>query len=106
MWIAYWAIQHICYGPVWDEDVISPPQQFLADVKNGELRTVTWVTPTFRNSDEAGSDSGTGPSWVASLVNAVGESKYWNSTAIFLSFGTATARGMIPSPRLTWIMMD
>ena len=26
----------------------------------------------------------TGPSWVASLVNAIGESKYWDSTAIFI----------------------
>jgi phospholipase C len=31
-----------------------------------------------------GSGSVTGSSWVASLVNAVGESKYWNSTAIFI----------------------
>ena len=83
-WIAYWAIKHICYGPSWNEDVISPPKQFLTDVKNGELRTVSWVTPTFRNSDEAGSGSATGPSWVASLVNVVGESKFWDSTAIFI----------------------
>jgi phospholipase C len=27
---------------------------------------------------------GSGPSWVASVVNAVGESRYWDSTAIFL----------------------
>jgi phospholipase C len=26
----------------------------------------------------------TGPSWVASIVNAVGKSKYWDSTAIFI----------------------
>ena len=26
----------------------------------------------------------TGPDWVASLVNAVGESKYWSSSAIFI----------------------
>ena len=84
IWSAYWAIKHICYGPDWNEDVISPPKQFLTDVKNGDLRTVSWVTPTFPNSDEAGSGSVTGPSWVASLVNAVGESKYWNSTAIFI----------------------
>ena len=25
-----------------------------------------------------------GPSWVTSLVNAIGESKYWDSTAIFI----------------------
>jgi phospholipase C len=84
LWSAYGAIKHICYGRDWNEDVISPPTQFLADVKSGNLRTVSWITPAFADSDEAGSDSTTGPSWVASLVNAVGESKYWNSTAIFV----------------------
>ena len=84
IWNAYWAIKHICYGPDWNSDIISPPKQFLTDVKNGELRTVSWVTPTYQDSDEGGSASASGPSWVASLVNAVGESKYWNSTAIFV----------------------
>jgi phospholipase C len=84
MWIAYWAIKHICYGPDWNNDIISPPSKFLTDVRDGTLRSVTWVTPTYKNSDEAGSGSSSGPSWVASLVNAVGESKYWNSTAIFI----------------------
>jgi phospholipase C len=83
-WIAYWAIKHICYGPDWNNDIISPPTQFLTDVKDGNLRTVSWVTPAYEDSDHAGNDSATGPSWVASLVNAVGESKYWNSTAIFV----------------------
>ncbi|HLY02913.1 MAG TPA: alkaline phosphatase family protein [Candidatus Cybelea sp.] len=84
IWSAYQAIDHICYGPDWDKDVISPPSRFLTNVANGNLRTVTWVTPTYANSDQAGSDSRTGPSWVASLVNAVGKSKYWNSSAIFV----------------------
>ncbi len=45
---------------------------------------MTWVTPTYANSDHGGSGSKTGPSWVASLVNAVGKSKYWKSSAIFI----------------------
>jgi phospholipase C len=36
------------------------------------------------NSDHAGSGSDTGPSWVTSVVNAVGKSKYWDSTAVFI----------------------
>jgi phospholipase C len=84
IWSAYQAIEHICYGPDWDEDVFSPPTQFLTDVKNGSLRSVAWVTPTYSNSDHGGSGSSTGPSWVASLVNAIGKSRYWNSTAIFI----------------------
>jgi phospholipase C len=84
VWSAYQAINHIYYGPDWKKDVISPPKQFLTDVSNGNLRAVSWVTPTAANSDHPGSGSNTGPSWVASVVNAIGESQYWDSTAIFV----------------------
>jgi phospholipase C len=84
IWSAYQAIKHICYGKDWDNDVKSPPQQFLSDVRGGNLAAVTWVTPTYQNSDHGGNGSPTGPSWVSSLVNAVGESQFWSSTAIFI----------------------
>ncbi|MGB8910106.1 MAG: alkaline phosphatase family protein [Candidatus Cybelea sp.] len=84
IWSAYQAIKHICYGPDWKADMITPPSQFLTDVANGNLRNVTWITPTYANSDHGGSGSKTGPSWVASVVNAIGESQFWDSTAIFI----------------------
>jgi len=84
IWSAYSAINHIFYGKDWNKDVISPPSQILTDVNSGHLRTVSWVTPTCANSDHAGCGSNTGPQWVASIVNAIGESKYWKSTAIFI----------------------
>ncbi|MBV8198744.1 MAG: hypothetical protein JO263_11450, partial [Candidatus Eremiobacteraeota bacterium] len=84
IWSAYQAVKHICYGADWAKDVISPQTQFFADVKNGNLRSVNWIVPTCVNSDHAGCNSDTGPSWVASLVNAVGKSSYWDSSAIFV----------------------
>ena len=86
IWSAYQAIKDICYGPDWNNDIITPPTQFLTDVGNGELRDVTWITPTCATSDHPGPNCvpDTGPSWVASVVNAIGESKFWKSTAIFL----------------------
>ncbi|MFY9720536.1 MAG: alkaline phosphatase family protein [Candidatus Cybelea sp.] len=84
IWSAYQNIIYVYNHSDWTNDVISPPSSFLSDVTNGKLRDVSWVTPTFSNSDHAGSGSNTGPAWVASLVNAIGESKYWNSTAIFI----------------------
>ncbi|MBV8198060.1 MAG: hypothetical protein JO263_07990, partial [Candidatus Eremiobacteraeota bacterium] len=42
------------------------------------------ITPTYENSDHAGSGYNTGPSWVASLVDAIGESKFWNDSAIMI----------------------
>ena len=84
LWSAYQAVKHIRYGSDWDADVISPQTRFFNDVKNGKLRTVSWIMPTCRTSDHASCDSTSGPHWVASLVNAVGKSKYWDSTAIFV----------------------
>ena len=85
LWTAYQAVDHIYNGPDWAKDVITPQSQFLTDVsKKGKLAAVTWVTPTWPNSDHSGSLSNTGPSWVSSLVNTVGESPFWNSTVIFV----------------------
>ena len=46
----------------------------------------TWITPVCTDSDHVNCPGGYGPSWVAALVNAVGKSKFWNSTAIFVQW--------------------
>jgi phospholipase C len=84
IWSAYQNIAPIYNGPDWSKDVISPQTNFFSDVSNGKLRSLSWVTPTCANSDHAGCGAKTGPAWVASLVNAIGESQYWNNTAIFI----------------------
>ncbi|HEV3091199.1 MAG TPA: alkaline phosphatase family protein [Candidatus Cybelea sp.] len=84
IWSAYQAISHIYNGQDWKNDIITPQTTFFSDISNGKLRPMSWITPTCENSDHAGCSSKTGPSWVASLVNAVGESQYWNNTAIFV----------------------
>ncbi len=85
-WSAYQADRAVYKGVDWSADVISPGSQFLTDVANGKLADITWITPTFAGSDHAGLQSSEGPAWVASLVNAVGKSKYWKSTAIFITW--------------------
>ena len=84
IWSAYQNIKPIYTGSDWSKDIISPQTDFFTDVSNGKLRDLTWITPTCANSDHAGCSSKTGPSWVASLVNAIGESQYWDNTAIFI----------------------
>jgi phospholipase C len=84
IWNAYQAIKHIRYGKDWSRNVITPQTKFFDVISSGKLPVVSWVTPTCENSDHAGCGSNTGPAWVTSLVNAVGESKYWKSTAIFI----------------------
>ena len=84
IWSAYQNINYVYNGPDWANDVISPQTNFFNDVSDGKLRDLSWITPTCENSDHAGCGSNTGPAWVASLVNAIGQSKYWDSTAIFI----------------------
>ncbi len=64
--------------------VTYPSSKVLTDISQGKLASVVWVTPTAPASDHAGETDGSGPSWVASVVNAIGESQYWDSTAIFV----------------------
>ena len=82
-WSAYQADKKIYNRPDWSADVISPPSQFITDVGSGRLAAITWITPVWANSDHPSNAKG-GPAWIASLVDAVGESKFWKSTAIFI----------------------
>ena len=78
--------QLVCTGGAWN-NVIIPPKQVLTDIFSNQLAAVTWVMPTGQNSDHAGSATTTGgPSWVASIVNAIGNSPYWTNTAIFVTW--------------------
>jgi phospholipase C len=51
---------------------------------NVELPAVSWVIPDGVNSDHYSGPTDGGPDWVASVVNAIGESPYWKSTAIII----------------------
>lgn len=101
MWTAPNAIQHMCgpnapppnatacVGPDWtgnDPKVFISATQVLTDVANDNLAQVAWVIPTGQASDHAQTNDGSGPSWVAAVVNAIGNSQYWSSTAIFLTW--------------------
>jgi phospholipase C len=86
VWSSYQAIRHIYYGPDWKNDVISPNWKFITDVRAGQLASFTWITPVCDDSDHVNCGGGYGPSWVSALVNTVGKSKFWNSTAIFVQW--------------------
>jgi phospholipase C len=85
-WSGYQAIKHIYRGPDWRNDVITPQKRFLIDVAAGKLANFTWITPLCANSDHVACGGGYGPSWVAAVVNAVGESPLWKTTAIFVQW--------------------
>jgi phospholipase C len=81
IWSPFGAIENVRHGPDW-HNVINPPAQFLTDINNGYLAGVTWVTPEWNYSDHAGGGAVAGPSWVSAVVNAIGQSQFWNNTAI------------------------
>ena len=83
-WSAFEAVRGIRYGPDWARNIESPPSAIFTDIAAGRLAQVTWVTPSWRDSDHSGNESATGPQWVASVANAIGASSFWNTTAIFV----------------------
>jgi phospholipase C len=86
LWSGYQAVSHIFNGPDWKRNIITPQKRFLTDIKAGNLASFTWITPLCRESDHLSCGGGFGPSWVTSIINAVGESKFWDSTAIFVQW--------------------
>jgi phospholipase C len=78
------AIRHIRYGSDWNTNVVTPETAVLTDIADNKLAQVSWVIPQLANSDHPAANSNTGPQWVASIVNAVGASPYWRSTAILI----------------------
>lgn len=86
LWNGPDAIRHIRNSTEYHTDVVAPPSKVLTDIANGSLADVVWVTPTQAASDHAGNTDGSGPSWVASVVNAIGKSQYWKTTTIFVTW--------------------
>src|ERR1700676_3009726 len=86
IWTGPNAISHLRFGQDWANDVVLKPAQILTDIANGPLASVSWVIPTGQESGHAGQNQGLGPSWVASIVNAIGQSQYWDNTVIFITW--------------------
>ncbi len=83
VWSAFDAIKNVRYGKDW-ANVKSPNTAIFSDITNGTLPQMSWVIPDEADSDHPQSGRNTGPSWVTSVVNAIGESPYWKSTAIVI----------------------
>ncbi len=103
LWTSPNAIKHMCVpnaappngtactGSDWVNNVAlyttSNPAPMLTDIANNQLPAVSWIIPAGQNSDHAGNTDATGgPSWVASIVNAIGNSPYWSNTAIIVTW--------------------
>jgi phospholipase C len=89
-----------CTGREWKANVDTQNlgTDILRDIANCSLAQVSWVTPDGRWSDHPGVTRSYGPSWVAAVVNAIGNNprcpsgtpdagqKYWENTAIVVTW--------------------
>ncbi len=65
---------------------VRPLEAFYSALQDGTLPAVSWITPNSRDSEHPPSRVSVGQSYVTHIVNAVMQSREWDSTAIFLAW--------------------
>jgi phospholipase C len=79
-------VPHIRFGSQWITNV-SPPENFVTDVlQKHTLANFTWITPRAPLSDHPPESLCDGENWAVEIINAIMQSEFWNSTAIFLTW--------------------
>ncbi len=93
-WKIYYALPpSVLDGSIWPQVIpaghvqdLTTGQAFFGDLAGGSLPEFSFVRPGVGYSTEPAEDIGEGDAWVGQLVNAVAHSRYWASTAIFLTY--------------------
>jgi len=65
---------------------LAPNDQFLVDLANGNLANVVWVIPKEDESDHPSADVKVGEKYLVTLLNAIMQSRFWSSTAVFVTW--------------------
>jgi phospholipase C len=79
------AIRHVRFNPaMWAK--VQPPENFIKDVKSGNLPTVSWLIPpeSYNEHPGGGVSVCAGENWTVTQINAIMKSDYWPSTAIIV----------------------
>jgi phospholipase C len=104
VWSAFSAIKDVYHGRDWKRDVSSPETNVFNDVEDGQLPDVAWVVPDFKWSDHPSTPSNWGPSWVADVVDKIGKSSVWPSTAIIVLWDDWGGwYDSVPPPQLDYV---
>jgi len=85
IWATFDAIRHIRYGPSWAQADV-PYTRFTADVRDGNLPSITWLTTDLAYSEHPPAGMCAGENWTVQQINAIMQSPYWKSTAIVLAW--------------------
>jgi phospholipase C len=80
------AIRHIRYSRYWKTN-FRTPNHIIDDVRKGKLARVTWAVPPIGLNEHPGGPSVCmGENWTVEYINAIMRSRFWKSTAIFLTW--------------------
>lgn len=85
IWSIFDAVNHIRNGPEWSTN-ISAPQNFVTDVQAGKLARFTWLAPPWAVSEHPPTSICAGENWTVNQINAIMNSPFWSSTAIFVTW--------------------
>jgi phospholipase C len=93
-WKIYYALPpSALVGTIWPQLIpaghaadLTTGSAFFADLSSGTLPSFSFVRPGVDYSTEPSEDIEQGDAWIGQLVNAVAHSKYWASTAIFVTY--------------------
>jgi phospholipase C len=85
IWNSLDAIRHVRYSPLWKTN-IRRDTQFISDVKAGRLPAVSWLVTNSPFSEHPPYSMCVGENWSVKQINAIMQSKYWNSTLIVLAW--------------------
>lgn len=75
-------IRHVRFGSMWSKVV--PPDEFVPDVRRGDLPAVSWVIPPESFNEHPGGEKSVCASenGTVNLVNSIMRSEFWRSTVI------------------------
>jgi phospholipase C len=65
---------------------VTDTTEFFTDIKAGKLAAVNWIIPSDELSEHPTNLVSTGQAYVTTVINAVMQSPFWNSTVIFLTW--------------------
>ena len=93
-WRIYYGVPSaVLQGSVWYRIIppgtagdITTTSRFLQDLSRGRLPDFAFIRPGVGYSEEPPEDVEEGDLWLGQLVRAVAQSRYWRSTAIFITY--------------------
>jgi phospholipase C len=93
-WKIYYALPtSVLSGTIWEQIIpsghtadLTDGNRFFTDLADGTLPDFSFVRPGVGYSSEPPEDIAEADAWIGQLVNAVARSRYWDSTAIFVTY--------------------